>query len=174
MPKKKTKKKIPLEKISRDEIAAQFPVEFQLAFSEGRGQKWLDTKYNELNKVPTVKEIQNVRIQRIYKMDRDVFMAVWIKTMKDGAFGETMLARLKAEFDGQQVEIGGEKPVLTWAKCKAKMSYYKKEWGLSFETIPFGPTVAEVSAEEFKHKWKEKVSSASVGADDRRKAADKT
>ena len=162
-------KKTKLIKVTREDIAKEHPEEFQQAMQDGRAVAWLDEMFKKANKAGSVGGIK-VEPQRIYKMDRERFVEIWVEALKEGFMGEWMVDTVKAEFDKDQQPIGGILPEFTWAKCKAKMAYYKREWKLNIPHVPHRKTEPELSKEQFKRKWADVVEAASVGAEERRKA----
>jgi hypothetical protein len=106
-------------------------------------------------------------------MDRDKFMEVWVEALKRGHMGVWMLAQLKEQFDSKQATIEyngkGYKAELTWAKCKAKMSYYRKKWKVEFIAMPWDSSITTKSAEQFQNEWQGKLMSAQEGSNERRK-----
>ena len=113
-----------------------------------------------------------VKPQLRYVMDRERFFEVWEFCLREGQYGEYMLAKLKFEFDSKQIpNDDGTVAELTWNKCKAKMNYYKTAWNLKFEQIPWNEGAATIDRKAFEKKWKAKIQAAALGGEDRRRTS---
>jgi len=119
----------------------------------------------DIPKVPTT-------IIRRYDIPREEFMELWIYALENGKFGEWLLAECKNRFDDKQPMIGGEYPVLTWAKIKSKMNYYRNSFNLTgiVESLPYtsGKNIQDKVA--FEKAWKDKILAANDGAEARRRS----
>lgn len=118
-----------------------------------------------------MKEKVESQIIRRYEIPREEFMELWIKALSEGHMGEWLLAECKKAFDGDQPVIGGKKPELTWAKVKARMNYYRRQWDLTgvVEALPFKSGKNIQDKVEFERAWKQKLLTANEGAEQKRR-----